>query len=234
MKKLLISAFMLASMAIYAQEAYFTVYNFSVPDENVSTVYKLVDEYYSKNKPEGVTVYLFENHFNDSGNNFTHSIVFAGSLDAVSAMYGGGQNDTWQLFITRVNQHLEDSFSSGMGTRIASYGDRSGTYPVQRYFFLNAEDGDAFEAGYRKYHSAHNPDGVIVAMGNITAGRSPDGENRWVIIGYKDMKSAMGGTDMMRTEDQKKAAAKAWDEYMASHGGVTVVRSGLRFQLGTW
>ena len=234
MKKLLITAFMLAGMAIYAQEAYFSVYNFSVADEDVSTVYKLVDEYYSKNKPEGVTVYLFENHFKDSGNNFTHSIVFAGSLDALSGMYSGGQNETWQLFITQVNQHLEDSFSSGMGTRIASYGDRSATYPVQRYFFLNAEDGDAFEEGYRTYHSKHNPDGVIVAMGNITAGRSPHGENRWVIIGYKDMKSAMGGTDMMRTDAEKAAADKAWDAYMASHGGVTVVRSGLRFQLGTW
>ena len=149
-------------------------------------------------------------------------------------MYSGGQNDTWQLFITKINQHLKDTFSSAMGTRIASYGDRSGTYPIQKYFFLDAEDGDKFEEGYRKYHSTHNPDGMIVAMGNITAGHSPDGANRWVILGYKDFKTAMGGSDMLRTDDQKKAAEKAWDEYMDSHGGVNVVRSGLRVQLGTW
>ncbi len=234
MKKLLITAFLLASCAVYSQEAYFTIYNFTVEAEDVSTVYKLVDDYYSKNKPEGVTVYLYENHFNDSGNNHSHSIVFAGSLDAVSAMYGGGQNDTWQLFITRINQHLKDSSSSAMGTRIAGYGDRSASYPVQKYFFLDVEDGDAFEAGYRKYHSEHNPEGMIVAMGNITAGRSPAGENRWVLLGYKDFKSAMGGSNMLRNDEQKAASEKAWDEFMASHGGVEVVRSGLRILLGTW
>ncbi len=234
MKKIFIGSFLLACFFVSGQEAYFTVYNFSVADESVSTVYKLADDYYSKNKPEGVTVSLYENHFNDSGNNFTHSIVFSGSLDAVSGMYGGGQSEAWQLFITRINQHLESTFSSAMGTRIAGYDDGSEPHPIQRYYLLDVKDGDAFEAGYRKYHSAHKPDGVVVAMGNIIAGRSPDGANRWVIIGYKDFKSAMGGSDILRNEAEKAASEKAWDEYMASHGGVDVVRSGLRIQLGSW
>ncbi len=234
MKKLLITIFLLACFSISAQEAYFTTYNFTVEAEDVSTVYKLVDEYYSKNKTEGVSVYLFENHFNDSGNNFSHSIVFAGSLDALSGMYGGGQNDTWQLFITRINQHLKDSFSSAMGTRIASYGDMSKTYPFQRYYILDSEDGDAFEAGFRKFHSEHDPEEIVSMMGNITAGSSPEGENRWVILGFEDFRSAMGGTDVLMTDDEKKARDKAWDEYMDSHGGVRMIRSGLRILLGNW
>ena len=217
-----------------AQELYFTTYHFTVKPENVSTVYKIVDDYYSKNKPEGVSVFLYENHFHDSGNSFSHSIVFAGSLDALGGMYGGGQSDSWQLFITRVNQHLDGGYSSAMGSRIAHVGDMSVMYPVQRYILLDAEDGDALEAGFRKYHGAHNPDGMMVMMGNFNAGRSPDGENRWIIQGFKDFKSAMGGSAYLRDDSKKAASDKAWAEYMASHGGVEVVRTGLRVMLGNW
>ncbi len=234
MKKLVFCLFLFTAFSISAQEMYFTVYTFSVEDENVSTVYKLVNDYYSENKTEGVSVALYENHFSDSGNNFTHSIVFAGSLDAMGTMYSGGQNDTWQLFITRVNQHLKDSFGSFMGTRIASTGDLSTPLPIQRYYILDSEDGDAFEAGFRKFHSEHDPEEIYAMMGNFTAGVSPEGENRWVIIGFKDFKGAMGGAEQYLTDAEKEAREKAWDEYMASHGGVRVVRSGLRVLLGNW
>ena len=234
MKKLctLLGLFMVFTLT--AQDTYFTVYNFSVAAEDVSSVYDLVDGYYSKNKPDGVTVSLYENHFNDKGYNFTHSIVFSGTLDAMGGMYAGGDNDTWQLFITRINIHMEEGFSSLMGRRLDGYGDSSTQHPVQKYFLLDAADTDAFDTGYAKYHSKHNPEGAIVAMGNITAGRSPHGENRWVIQGFKDFKSAMGGTNMLRTEKEKAASDKAWQAYMDSHGGVEVVRSGLRVQLGQW
>lgn len=234
MKKLCTLMGLFMVFALTAQDSYFTVYNFSVSAEDVSTIYDLVEDYYSENKPEGVTVSLYENHFNDSGNNFTHSIIFSGSLDAMGGMYSGGQNPTWELFITRINQHMEDGFSSAMGRRIDGYGDGSTTYPIQRYFLLDAADTEAFDAGFAKYHSEHNPAGTIVAMGNITAGRSPHGENRWVIRGFKDFKSAMGGANMLRTDAAKKASDKAWQTYMDSHGGVEVVRSGLRIQMGQW
>ena len=73
MKKLSIIPLLLLVTMLHAQEGYFTMYNFSVAPKNVSTVYQLVNDYYSKNKSEGVSVYLYENHFNDSENNFTHS-----------------------------------------------------------------------------------------------------------------------------------------------------------------
>lgn len=234
MKKLCTLMGLFMVFALTAQDSYFTVYNFTVSAEDVSTIYKLVGDYYSENKPEGVTVSLYENHFNDSGNNFTHSIVFSGSLDAMGGMYSGGQNPTWELFITRINQHMEEGFSSAMGRTIDSYGDNSTPHPVQQYFLLNVKDGEAFNKGYATFHSKHNPEGTIVAMGNITAGRSPHGENRWVIRGFKDFKSAMGGVDKLRTDTEKAASDKAWDEFMDSHGGVSVVRSGLRVRLGEW
>lgn len=234
MKKLSTFLALFVAFAISAQESYFTIYNFSVDSEDVSTVYKLVDDYYSENKPEGVTVSLYENHFNDSGNNYSHSIVFSGSLDAMGDMYSGGSNTSWDLFITRINQHTKSSFSSAMGTTSASFGGDATPSVIQRYYLLDVKDWGTFKEEYTKYISKHLKEGITVAMGGFTSGHSPDGETHWVIQGHKSFKSAMGGADSMRTEPEKKANEKAWAEFMASNGGVELVRSGLRVRLGRW
>src|SRR5210317_747264 len=104
MKKFFICLFLFVAFKIYAQESYFTIYNFTVAPQDVETIYNLTNDYYTAHKSEGVTVSLYENHFNDSGNNFTHSIIFSGSFDAIGNMYSGGNNDTWNLFITKINQ----------------------------------------------------------------------------------------------------------------------------------
>ncbi len=234
MKKFIVYLLFLTAISINAQESYFTIYNFSVEPQNEATVYQLVDDYYSANKAEGVAVSLYENHFNDSGNNFTHGLVFAGSFDAVGNMYSGGNNDTWNLFLTKLNQHIKEGFSSAMGTSIASFGDSSISHPAQRYIMLHVEDGDAFDAAYKAFNSKHNPEGRISMMGNITAGQSPNGENRWVINGFKDFKAAIGGADKLLTEQALAERDKGWDEFRATHGGVKLVRTGLRVLLGQW
>lgn len=234
MKKIIIYLLLFTAITINAQESYFTIYNFSVEPHEEGTIYQLVNDYYSANKVEGVSVFLYENHFNDSGNNFTHSIDFAGSFDAIGNMYSGGNNDTWNLFLTKLNQHIKEGFSSAMGTRIASYGDTSTSHPVQRYIMLHVEDGDAFNAAYKAFNSKHNPEGRITMMGDITAGRSPNGENRWVINMFKDFKAAIGGVDKLLSEQALAARDKGWDEFLAANGGVRLVRTGLRILLGQW
>lgn len=225
---------LLVAFTISAQDTYFTVYNFTVPAENVSSVYSLMDGYFSKNKAEGVTTTLYENHISDSGNNFSHSIVFSGSLDAMGAMYSGAENVKWELFLARVGMQIDEGFGSAMGRVIAAYGDASTPYPVQKYFLLDVEDGGAHTEAYEKYNSEHNPNGRMASMGNITSGHSPDGVNRWVINGFKDFKSALGGAGSLRSDSEKEASREAWDEYRSTNGGVRLVRSGLRIQLGQW
>jgi len=234
MKRFFICLFLFAALKIYAQDSYFTIYNFTVVPQEVETIYRLVNDYYTAHKPQGVTVYLYENHFNDSGNNFTHSIIFGGSFDAIGNMYSGGPNDTWNLFLTKINAHIKDGFSSAMGTRIAIYGDTSISHPVQRYIMLDVEDTDAFDAAYKAFNSTTNPDGRVTLMGNITAGVSPDGENRWVVNGYKDFKAAIGGDEKLLSGAAAEARAKGWDEFRANGGEVRVVRTGLRVLLGQW
>ena len=71
MKKLILSILLLTSLNLAAQEYYWTTYSFDVEAEDEEIVTKLTNDYFSSpnSKVEGVTVFLFENHFNDSSNN---------------------------------------------------------------------------------------------------------------------------------------------------------------------
>ncbi len=92
MKKTILILCLLGAFAMKAQESYFTLYNVTVKPQDVSTVYQLFDDYFSKNKAEGVSVSLWENHLTDASNNYTYAVVFGGSLDAMGAMFAGGNN----------------------------------------------------------------------------------------------------------------------------------------------
>jgi hypothetical protein len=233
MKKFIFLFALLIGFAVSAQDSYYTMYSFVVAPQDQATVYDLVNDYYSKNKPEGVFVRLFENHFKDPGNKATHSLVFLGSQEAVGNMYAGGPNDTFSLFLTRLNQHIKDGAGSSMGRHIAIYGDTDTRYPAQRYYLLNVNDTEAFDAGYNNFHSKHNPPGVLVNMGTTIAG-STGNFNRWVIIGFKDIKTALGGPNKLLSGAALSAREKAWDEFRSSDGGVSVVGSGMRLLLGAW
>ncbi len=233
MKNLLTFLGLLIAFTVTAQDSYFTIYNFTVANEDVSNVYNLMDDYFSQNKMEGVTVTLYENHFNDRESNFSHSVVFSGTSDALGAMYGGGQNAEWSLFLTRVNMHTED-FSSAMGSTFYSYGDTSAPHPIQKVFLLDVEDGEAFTGASEKYNSEHNPEGRTTSMGNVLSGHSGDGANFWVVNRFKDFKSAMEGPNSLRTEAEIEASSKAWEELWNAAGEVRLVRSSLRIQLGQW
>ena len=87
MKNLLLGIFTLCTTFLSAQEYHWTAYNFTVAAEDVEIVGKLVGDYFGVegNKAAGVSVFLFENHFSDNGMNFSHSLIFTGTIDAVGA-----------------------------------------------------------------------------------------------------------------------------------------------------
>jgi hypothetical protein len=234
MKKVMLVFAVFFAFILNAQEDYYTMYSFVVEPQDEATVYKLVDDYYSKNKPEGVFVRLFENHFKDQRNKATHSIVFLGTQEAVGNMYGGGENDKFALFLTKLNQHIKEGAGSAMGRHIAIYGDTSTRYPAQRYYLLDVADTEKFDAGYKKFHSKHNPPGVLVNMGTTIAGQGTGNFNRWVIIAFKDVKTALGGPNKLLSGAALTAREKGWAEFRATDGGVEVVGSGMRVLLGAW
>jgi len=234
MKKLIFCTFLFIACAVQAQEGYWTSYQFIVAPDEVETVYNLVNDYYSANQPQGVTVNLWENHFNDHENNFTHSINFSGSLDDLGNMYSQDGGAAWKLFLVQLNQHIKDGHGSRMGTRLGHQGDLTQDYPVQKYFIVHADDGQKWNAAYKKVLSANTPGSMLGMMGNFTSGVSPDGENRWVIQGFKDFKSAIGGASAMRTDAENDAADKVWATFMETNGESHLVRSGMRVRMGQW
>ena len=234
MKKIILCSLLFVSFSINAQEIYFTYYNFSVESQNEAAVLKIVDDYFKDHKKEGVTVRFFENHFNDSGNNFTHSIGFSGSSEAMGGQYSGAQSESWDLFLSRVNQLIKNTHSAFMGTIVSIHGETNSTYPIQKYIFLEVKNPTTFLTAREKYFLKFDHGARLTVLGNITSGRSPHGETHMVLQGYKDFKSAMSGLDALLTLKQVEARKKAWKEFGETNGGVKVVRSGTRILLGKW
>lgn len=234
MKKLITCLLLFTTLAISAQEVYWTNYSFIVEPENEAIVFKLIDDYFKAHKTEGVTVTLYANHFHDAENEQTHVIGFSGTLDALGALYAADGGDAWALLGARLDQHIKKGAGARMGTVKKSFGDTEGDYAIQQYYILDAEDSAAFEAAYTKFNTDHKPVGRAVMMGNITSGVSPEGENHWVLVGTKDFKGAIGGASAGLTPEQKAARDASWKTFGENNGGVRMIRSGLRVRLGQW
>jgi len=234
MKKRFFYLLLFMAFTLSAQEGYWTNYHIVVEPQNEEVVYNLMNDYFTANQPEGVTVTLYENHFNDHENNFTHSIGFSGSLDAMGNMYSSDGGASWKLFLVQLNQHIKEGYSSRMGTRQSHVGDLNQDYPIQKYFIVHAEDGGAWDKAFTAYSKANIPAGMLNMSGNFTAGVSSDGENRWVVNGFKDFKTAMGGAGILRSDAQKKANGKAWQTFRDNNGKSHLIRSGLRVRVGQW
>ena len=120
MKKFLL-IFIFSSSFLFSQEYYWTSYSFNVDPEDVETVGKLTDDYFSKegSKSDGVTVFLFENHFRDGTINASHSLVVYGTQEAMGSQYSSGQNTDFQLYLTKMgpkvtHQQLEKVLSQSV------------------------------------------------------------------------------------------------------------------------
>ena len=228
MKKTFFLLSLLVTSITFGQTRYWTSYNFTVESQNEAAVYKLVDDYFKANPTsDNVNAYLYENHFKDSGNNYSHSFIWAGSLDGMGAQYAPKQDRDWELLITKINQLIDKSHSATMGNTVVNIGENK---PIQRYFYLDVEDPRRYLEAFNKYQK-YRPKDRQVLLGGFSAGRSPDGETHWIIIGFDDMKSAMDAGAYRRNNAQ---AQKAWDEYGKNRGETRLVRSGLRIMLGNW
>ena len=233
MKKFFTILFLLTFMLVSGQERYWTNYSFIVEPENESTVVKLIDDYFKEHTYEGITVTLYANHFHDQDNAQTHVIGFSGSLDAMGNLYNTAGGDAWDLLGARLDHFIKDGAGARMGEVKRTYGDADGDYPIQRYYILDVEDAGAFSSSMDKFNSDQPPKGVVV-WGNVTAGSSPEGENYWVLVGYKDFKGAIGGARAGLTDDQKASRDASWKTFDETNGGVRMVRSGLRIRVGKW
>ena len=144
MKKTFFLLSVLVTSITFGQTRYWTSYNFTVEPQNEAAVYKLVDDYFKANPTsDDVNAYFYENHFKDSGNNYSHSFIWAGSLDGMGAQYAPKQDKDWELLITKINQLIDKYHSATMGNTVVNIGENK---PIQRYFYLDVEDPKSYLA----------------------------------------------------------------------------------------
>lgn len=233
MKTKILSVIMLfLGFTLAAQEYYWTSYNFNVDAEDVEITAKLTADYFSQpgSKAEGVTVYLFETHFNDNETNWSHSLVFAGSLDAMGEQYSRGQNDSWNLYLTKIGQYAK-SHSAASGNSLISYGE-IGTHPIQNILWLDVNDAGKFAEAWKNYHGKFNPEDRRITLGQFRLGRSSMGETHYVLQGFSDFKSAFNPN---KYREENKVAQKAWSAFFdVASKEVTILRSNTRIMLGKW
>lgn len=235
MRKFVFIFSLLIAFAVSAQDNYYSMYSFVVEPQNEATVVKLVDDYYTNNKPEGVFVRLFENHFQDGSEKATHHIVFLGSQEAIANMYANG-DEKFALFITQVNQQTKNGAGSSLGRHISLHIDEGEgqRYPYQRIYLLQADDTQAFDKEFEKFQSKHRPAGQIVVLASPMLGEGHGEYNRVVIAGFKDMNAAIGGAGSLLPEKAREARQKAQTERRANDGDVELIGSGMRILLGAW
>ena len=234
MKKfiLIFTLFILTTLSLKAQEYYWTSYSFNVEAEDVEIVSKLTNDYFSSpnSKADGVSVYLFENHFHDSSLSSSHELVFAGTYDAMGNQYSQGENTSWDLYLAKLGQYTK-GFSAAAGNSLLSFGV-PGSHPVQNLLWLRVEDAAKFAAGFKKYNEKYNPDDRRVTLGQFRLGRSPLGETHYVLVGVNDFKTAMN-TGLYR--ESNKDAKTAWGKYMEDIDGVIkLIRTSTRVMVGKW
>lgn len=233
MKKLFLTCVVACcSFALHAQEYYWTTYSFNVEASQVEAVEHLANEYFSKqgSKAEGVTVYLFENHFYDKENDWSHQFAFTGTLDAMGSQYSRGQNDSWELFLTKLGQYTK-GHSAAAGNSLITIGE-PGTHPIQNILWFDVEDAGKFASAWEKYHSKFNPKDRRMTLGQFRLGRSSMGETHYALMGFNDFKTAFNAGAYRKGN---KAAEKAWSEFIEEVDGiVTILRSNTRIMLGKW
>ena len=204
------------------------MYNFTVKQENEATVYQLLEDYFKANPTsDNISAYLYENHFRDSGNNYSHSFVWAGSIEGMGVQYAPKDDKAWELLLTKINQFIENSHSAATGFTYFNEGD---VKPIQKYYYLDIKEPSKYWTAFNKYYS-YRPKDRQVLLGNFSVGKSPDGETHWLILGFDDMKTAFDHGAYRRENPEIQ---KAWNEFKKNRGESRLVRSGLRIMLGSW
>jgi len=201
MKKLLSLILIFCAFLSYSQT--WSSYGIKVAPENEETVLKIMDDYFTKNKIEGVTVSLYSIMFTAADLNFTHEVIFSGEGEALTKLYEPGFQDTaWQLFSSKINNFAENVFS-GQGWRNFNFGE---TNPFQLVitFKGNWEEINKWTAMETKLGEKYPQDFRSFASGGINVGGPSNKASHWMVTGWKtfaDYNENWSNTQKFRAEN---------------------------------
>ena len=79
----------------------------SAMGKTTNALEKIIDDYFTANSIEGVTVSLYSIMFTAADLNFTHEVIFSGEAEAMAKLYSPNFQDTaWQLFSSKINNFI--------------------------------------------------------------------------------------------------------------------------------
>ena len=182
MKKFL--SFILVFWVSFSFSQIWTSYGVKVAPENEETVVKIMDDYFTNNKVEGVTVSLYSIMFTAADLDFTHEVIFSGEGDAMANLYVPEFQDTsWQLFSSKINNFAENVFS-GQGWRNFNYGE---TMPFQLVLTFKGdwETINKWTAMTKQLNEKYPQDFRSFAAGGISVGGPSNEASNWMVTGWK-------------------------------------------------
>ena len=182
MKKFL--SFILIFWVSFSFSQNWSAYGIKVAPENEETVVKIMDDYFTNNKIEGVTVSLYSIMFTAADLDFTHEVIFSGEGDAMAKLYEPGFQDTaWQLFSSKISNFVENVFS-GQGWRNFNFGE---TMPFQLVYTFKGdyEEINKWMAMESELNEKYPKDFRSFAAGGINAGGPSNEASHWMVTGWK-------------------------------------------------
>ena len=201
MKKFL--SFILIFWVSFSFSQNWSAYGIKVAPENEETVVKIMDDYFTNNKIEGVTVSLYSIMFTAADLDFTHEVIFSGEGDAMAKLYEPGFQDTaWQLFSSKISNFVENVFS-GQGWRNFNFGE---TMPFQLVYTFKGdyEEINKWMAMESELNEKYPKDFRSFAAGGINAGGPSNEASHWMVTGWKtyaDYNNNWGNNQKFRAEN---------------------------------
>tara|TARA_Y100000768_G_scaffold243030_2_gene184149 strand:+ start:4911 stop:5600 length:690 start_codon:yes stop_codon:yes gene_type:complete len=226
-KKIKLSILFL-SISFYsiAQNAW-SVYEWKVQPQDVSTVFNICNDYLSQqgNVTEGTTVALYEVMFAGDGFEATHTLNIYGDMESMNRAYSNEQDSDWFLFIEKLNQFI-DPVASLAGRALKAYNEDDDSDPIHQLWIMNVSESDKFVDGWTNFRDKYPPNNFI-ELGTIVSGRE-DGMTHYILSAQKDFKDLVDGSNWSDAE------SVAWAKFRKERGQTEMVRSFARRLIKKW
>lgn len=225
-KSIWILLFLAISSNLLAQNAW-SVYEWKVKPENVSTVLNICDEYFSQegNVTEGTTIALYEIMFAGKGFDATHTLNIYGDMESMNNGYNKAQKADWFLFLTQLNQFIEP-VASLAGRAIKAYNENDDSDPIHQLWLMNVSNSSKFLNSWNELRDKFPPNNFL-ELGTVVSGRE-EGITHYVLSSQKDFK------DLVEGSNASKAESDAWAKFRAERGETKLVRSFARRLVKKW
>ncbi|MEK9756083.1 MAG: hypothetical protein VW371_03555 [Bacteroidota bacterium] len=230
MKNLLALLISFTSINLFAQNITWQNVNLNVPFENSSSVFNLIDGYYSNIEiPDGVRVSLWRIDYKGASEKATHVLNFAGTKEALSEFESRKLTTEWDAYISKLNSLTSrDGFAVTAGVTLVRYNIDNWQQPIAQSHQWKVKDPVKFLNAFANLMAVFSESSGYISIGQTTHGVE-NGETHYIYTTYPDLESALNFGNF-ENKDQSDAFLKWIDETKNE----TYTRSITRVMLQSW